>query len=116
MGPRLALAAIAWLGLWAPVGCSESAERTAGTIDDAPSIYGVQLHVHGSTSEGRASMRGQNAAARALGGAVDVIWWSDHDWRIANHTYVTDFGFEQGMSEIELVPAPLRAAQWDETA
>jgi hypothetical protein len=102
----LALAALA------SAGCSESDRRPAQP-STRESIYGVQLHVHGSMSEGHASMRGHNAAARELGDVVDVIWWSDHDWRLAGHTYVKDFGFEQGLSEVEPAPAPLRAPQWD---
>lgn len=76
-------------------------------------IFGVQLHLHGSLSEGPASMRAHAAAAAELGGAVDVLWWTDHDWRIAGHTYVTGFDFEDGLVEYEPVPAPLRMAQFD---
>ncbi|MFP6640750.1 MAG: hypothetical protein VCC04_10945, partial [Myxococcota bacterium] len=36
--------------------------------------YGVQLHLHGSMSEGRASMRAHAEAASRLDGAVDVLW------------------------------------------
>jgi hypothetical protein len=76
-------------------------------------VYGVQLHLHGSLSEGPGSMRGHHEAAAALDGAVDVIWWTDHDWRIAGHSAVEAFDFESGLMEEDSVPAPLLAAQWD---
>ena len=91
--------------LW---GCGSQSEP-----ESQPSVYGVQLHTHGSMSEGPASMEAHDHAARGLGGAVDVIWWTDHDWRIAAHTYVDGFDFEKGMVEQELVPVPLRMPQFD---
>ncbi|MAJ61034.1 MAG: hypothetical protein CBC48_14380 [bacterium TMED88] len=91
-----------------PWGCG-----TEGDLGSQPSVYGVQLHTHGSMSEGPASMQAHDHAARALGGAVDVIWWTDHDWRIAAHTYVDGFDFEDGMLARELAPVPLRMPQFD---
>jgi len=76
-------------------------------------VFGVQLHLHGSLSEGAGSMQGHNHAASQLGEAVDVLWWTDHDWRIAAHTHVTGFDFEQGMAAEERVPTPLHVRQWD---
>ncbi len=75
--------------------------------------YGVALHLHGSMSEGKASMRAHAAGAKALGTGVDVLWWTDHDWRIAAHTYVERFDFEEGLEEIKRVPAPYRGWHWD---
>ena len=89
--------------LAAAVACEISTERP----------YGVALHLHGSMSEGKASMRGHATAARQLAPAVDVLWWTDHDWRIAAHTYVNSFDFEEGLEESELVPAPYRKEQWN---
>ncbi len=97
-----ALAGLLALGI-AAGGCGSEAERP----------YGVALHLHGSMSEGKASMRGHAAGARALGPGVDVLWWTDHDWRIAAHTYVEDFDFEEGLEESDLAPAPYREWQWD---
>jgi len=82
-----------------------------GSAPERP--YGVALHLHGSMSEGKASMRAHAAGAKALGSAVDVLWWTDHDWRIAAHTYVESFDFEAGLEETELVPAPYRGWHWD---
>ena len=84
-------------------GCESEAERP----------FGVALHLHGSMSEGKASMRAHAEGARALGPGVDVLWWTDHDWRIAAHTYVETFDFEEGLTESELAPAPYREWQWD---
>ena len=89
-----------WLSM---TGCGPEPERP----------YGVQLHLHGSMSEGPASMRAHAEAASRLDGAVDVLWWTDHDWRIAAHTYVERFDFDAGLEEIELAPAPLRTPQFD---
>ncbi len=62
----------------------------AGAADLRP--YSVQLHLHGSMSEGPGSMRGANVQARKLG--LDVLWWTDHDWRVAYHTYLDGYDFE----------------------
>jgi antitoxin (DNA-binding transcriptional repressor) of toxin-antitoxin stability system len=45
--------------------------------------YAVQLHLHGSMSEGPASHLAHDHLA-AETGAVDLIWWTDHDFRVAN--------------------------------
>ena len=68
---RLA-AGLILIGLW----------FTAGS-QSPPALhpYAVQTHVHGSMSEGPGSMRGANIQAKKLG--LDVLWWSDHDWRMA---------------------------------
>ena len=102
---------LTWLLGLGPLGCSGSdspPERSAGE-----KIYGVQMHLHGSLSEGAGSMRGHNVMARRLRGAVDVLWWTDHDWRISGYTYVTGFDFEEGLSEIGYAPEPLRTGHWE---
>jgi len=68
-------------------------------------IYGIQLHLHGSLSEGPGSMRGHARMAALLNGAVDVLWWTDHDWRIAAYTYVGGFDFEDDLATTGRVPA-----------
>jgi hypothetical protein len=52
----------------------------------------VQMHVHASMSEGAGSWRAANVHAKKIG--LDVLWWSDHDWRMSYHTYNRAFGFE----------------------
>ncbi len=76
-------------------------------------VYGVQMHIHGSMSEGAGSMLGHNVMAARLAGAVDVLWWTDHDWRISAYTYVTGFDFEEGLQEVETAPRALRTPHWE---
>jgi hypothetical protein len=66
--------------------------------------YCAQLHIHQSMSEGEASFLGNVEAARQ-GGVIDVIWFTDHDWRMAMHSYVGKFGFERGIGpETTVIP------------
>jgi hypothetical protein len=51
--------------------------------------------MHASFSEGRASMAWQTAMARQWG--VDVIWWTDHDWRIGGWGHTRRFDFEEAV-------------------
>ena len=46
---------------------------------------GMAMHVHASFSEGTGSMEAQLAEAKANG--VDVVWWTEHDWRMSAHRY-----------------------------
>ena len=43
----------------------------------------VQMHLHGSMSEGPASCLAHDHMAAHTGHA-DVLWWTDHDFRVAN--------------------------------
>lgn len=45
----------------------------------------MAMHLHGSFSEGTASMDAHLDQARRLG--VDVLWWTDHDFRIGAFGY-----------------------------
>ena len=63
----------------------------------APRPWSVQLHVHGSFSEGLGSIDSASHAARAVG--LDALWWSDHDWRIAGQHVLSRFSFEDGPLE-----------------
>src|SRR5689334_4251675 len=55
--------------------------------------YAVQMHLHGSNSEGSASYLAHDHEA-AQAGAVDLIWWTDHDFRAANFAKVKGFAFD----------------------
>lgn len=75
-------------------------------MDHRPGRHPIcaQLHIHQSMSEGEASFRGNVEAARR-GGVIDVIWFTDHDWRMALHSYVSEFGFEEGIGpETHVIP------------
>jgi hypothetical protein len=45
----------------------------------------MAMHVHASFSEGTGSMEAQLVEAKANG--VDVVWWTEHDWRMSAHRY-----------------------------
>jgi len=53
----------------------------------------MAMHIHGSFSEGIASMDAHLDQARRLG--VDVIWWTDHDFRLNAFGYREAIGFEE---------------------
>lgn len=58
----------------------------------AEQAYSVQMHVHGSFSEGIGSIDSHSHEATDVG--ADVLWWSDHDFRITSYGHVSSFGFE----------------------
>jgi hypothetical protein len=74
-------------------GAERSGRGAAAARDDlSERAYSVQLHLHGSFSEGEGSLDSHAFEARALG--CDVLWWSDHDFRITTYQHVSRFGFE----------------------
>lgn len=81
---------IGTIGLPSPVGAS--APRAAGDP------VTMAMHVHGSFSEGSASMDAHLHQAQRLG--VDVVWWTDHDFRVSALGYRTAIGFD-GETEYE---------------
>lgn len=52
----------------------------------------MAMHIHGSFSEGMASMDAHLFQAERLG--VNVIWWTDHDFRAAAFGYRTEVGLD----------------------
>ncbi|MEL7450628.1 MAG: hypothetical protein AAFN78_15550 [Pseudomonadota bacterium] len=54
--------------------------------------FSIQMHLHGSLSEGVASMYSSTVAAEQAG--IDVLWWSDHEYGIMHYRIPTTFGFE----------------------
>lgn len=92
------------LALNAPLLALLGLARVADIPEPSP-LFGVQMHLHGSLSEGPGSMAGHNHMARQLNGAVDVIWWTDHDWRIAAYTYISQFDFENSLVVFGKAPA-----------
>lgn len=77
--------------------------------ESAPRSYQVALHLHGSSSEGTASMRLQTL--RAVEHGYDALWWTDHDWRLARHTHFGELDFRQRKA-IECIDVPDRGAVW----
>lgn len=97
-------AAVAGLGV-----PSVSAATARGGAGRAAGLRPVSMamHIHGSFSEGPASYEAHLQQAREHG--VDVIWWTDHDFRVAAHDHRAAVRFD-GMSEFE---GPL---EWSWTA
>lgn len=60
--------------------------------------YSMAMHVHASFSEGPGSMEAQLTQAVEQG--VDVLWWTEHDQRMAAHAY-REFVHFDGPVELE---------------
>jgi len=75
--------------------CGREPAPGAGA-DGAQRAYSVQLHLHGPFSEGLGSIDSHSHEAREVG--CDVLWWSEHDFRLTTYQHVAHFGFE-GPSE-----------------
>ncbi|MGZ4618209.1 MAG: hypothetical protein ACXV3F_05675 [Frankiaceae bacterium] len=57
----------------------------SGARSGLPAHQSMAMHVHTSFSEQSGSMNGHLAAAQKYG--VDVVWWTDHDFRMSGHGY-----------------------------
>ena len=91
---------------WACGGAAEPVDDAGALPPDAPEgasaalperFFSTQLHVHGSFSEGLGSIESQSREATDVG--LDVLWWSDHDWRLAIYHTLSRFSFEPGVVE-----------------
>ncbi len=58
----------------------------------------MAMHLHASFSEGRGSMAAQLDNADRLG--IDVLWWTEHDFRMAAHGYREAVRFD-ALTELE---------------
>lgn len=72
--------------------------QRAAWAQEVPRPVGMAMHVHSSFSEGNASMLAQ--AYQAQLNDVDVLWWTDHDWRMSGHGYRQVVHFS-GLTESE---------------
>lgn len=88
----------------APSGGSASGSPGAGS--ERP--WSVQLHVHGSFSEGVGSIDSHSWEATDVG--ADAIWWSDHDFRVDSYRHPSTFGFEDWTEPLD------RGEPWHEIA
>ncbi len=68
----------------------------------AEAPFALQLHTHGSGSEGRASMYAQDYMA-AETGFVDGIWWTEHGFRLVNYAKIESVAFS-GLDEEHTFP------------
>ncbi|HEY8515809.1 MAG TPA: hypothetical protein VIS07_09890 [Candidatus Binatia bacterium] len=82
------------------------ATAPGASAEDGERPYSVQLHVHGSFSEGIGSIDSHSYEATDVG--ADVIWWSDHDFRIATWGHVSTFGFEDWSEDMPEAGLPGR--------
>ncbi|WP_239153639.1 hypothetical protein [Virgisporangium aliadipatigenens] len=59
----------------------------AGPEPEAGGLRAISMatHIHGPFSEGKASFEAHLAQARK--NKVDVVWWTDHDFRVAAHDH-----------------------------
>jgi len=71
------------------------AARRPGLHTDPASMA---MHIHACFSEGQASMHAQLHEAQQRG--IDVIWWTEHDFRMQAHGYRQAVHFD-GMTELE---------------
>lgn len=109
----LGLAAGAGLGAGVGVGVgaigvpasTRTPPRPAGQRTDPVSMA---MHIHACFSEGKASMHAHLEEAKRLG--IDVIWWTEHDFRMQAHGYRQAVRFD-GMTELERE----LAWTWEET-
>jgi hypothetical protein len=71
-----------------------SVPASAGSLGGYPTeqVWSVALHMHASMSEQFGSMEWHSDKAAALG--IDVIWWTDHDWRLSNYRHMKEYDFE----------------------
>ena len=73
--------------------------RSAGrpVAADGTSAYSLAMHVHSSFSEYDGSMESQ--LFQAATNSVDVLWWTDHDWRMDGLDYRRTVHFTSLTSE-----------------
>ena len=69
-----------------------------GRLDaSGDNAYSMAMHIHSSFSEQSGSMWDQLTQAKRNG--VDVLWWTDHDWRMDGLTYRDQVHFT-GLTEM----------------
>ncbi len=127
---------IRWLllvaGLAAAMHACRRDARDGARAASTERAHSVQLHLHGSFSEGKGSIDSHSYEAQDVG--CDVLWWSDHDFRILTYEHVTRYGFESWQEPLDrgeawkarlakylgdtkgLTPSPKPRASFDFTA
>lgn len=74
-----------------PEAPSSRVVRVGGSYPDE-ALYSLALHMHGSMSEQSGSWEWHTAKAESAG--VDIIWWTDHDWRLTSVRSMRRYDFE----------------------
>jgi hypothetical protein len=93
----------AGLGIGLTTGVGAGGDAVAATLSRRPGQFdavSMAMHTHSCFSEGGsyaaggggASMMAQLDQAQAAG--VDVVWWTDHDWRMQAYGYYDGIAFD----------------------
>ncbi|QLQ36023.2 hypothetical protein [Micromonospora robiginosa] len=93
----VAAGGLAVAGIGVPVGLALGRER-APVVAGGRRAVSMAMHLHASFSEGVASYAAHLDQARR--NAVDVLWWTDHDFRVAAHDHRREVRFD-GPEEME---------------
>ena len=66
---------------------AQASEKSShhGDSGKRPDTVSMAMHIHASWSEGTASMQAHLDQATKTG--IDVLFWTDHDFRLAEHGY-----------------------------
>ncbi|MBM9509260.1 hypothetical protein [Actinacidiphila acididurans] len=69
-----------------PTASAETAPADGATwTGRSPGIVSMAMHIHASWSEGTGTMQAHLDQATRTG--IDVLWWTEHDFRMAEHGY-----------------------------
>ncbi|MFI5837708.1 hypothetical protein ACIA5A_28920 [Micromonospora sp. NPDC051300] len=90
-GVLAAAGGLAVAGIGVPVGLALGRER-APVVAGGRRAVSMAMHLHASFSEGVASYAAHLDQARR--NAVDVLWWTDHDFRVAAHDHRREVRFD----------------------
>lgn len=88
----------AGIGLAATGPMSTPAAANSATTDEQP--VSMAMHIHSCFSEGGSHAKGGGGGSmmahldQATQNDVDVIWWTDHDWRMEAYGYLTGIKFD----------------------
>ncbi|WDQ01489.1 hypothetical protein PVK74_06780 [Micromonospora chalcea] len=81
----VAAGGLAVAGIGVPVGLAATNDRPPPPAPRGRRPISMAMHLHASFSEGVASYAAHLDQARR--NAVDVLWWTDHDFRVAAHDH-----------------------------
>lgn len=91
---------IAWVDPNDAIVEAREGNNVSSIAEDASTWTQAALHLHSSFSEGSGSVDWQVAMAARSG--YDLLFWSEHDWRMACADHVREVGFEPG-ERVEIV-------------
>ncbi|MDG4800718.1 hypothetical protein [Micromonospora sp. WMMD980] len=90
-GVLAAAGGLAVAGIGVPVGLALGRDRPR-PVPSGRRPVSMAMHLHASFSEGVASYAAHLDQARR--NAVDVLWWTDHDFRVAAHDHRREVRFD----------------------